>query len=127
MEKMSLMTDFCWRREPAQSDPQSMAWTHRGSIIAGPWMMHTGCSGKSRPGDRVVLLGAGFIGCIVLQALVEMKLDLTVVELADRMLARMMDDPGGNMIKHWCENQGIKVRTGTAANSVADKDNVLEN
>ena len=79
-----------------------------------------------KAGDRVVLLGAGFIGCIVLQALVEMKLDLTVVELADRMLARMMDDPGGNMIKHWCENRGVKVRTGTAANSVVDKDNVLE-
>lgn len=79
-----------------------------------------------KAGDRVVLLGAGFIGCIVLQALVQMRLDLTVIELADRMLARMMDDPGGNMIKSWCESQGVKVRTGTAASGVAEKDNSLE-
>lgn len=77
-------------------------------------------------GDRVVLLGAGFIGCIVLQALVEMKLDLTVIELADRMLARMMDDPGGRMIKTWCEAKGVKVRTGTEAMAVEEKDGTLE-
>ena len=64
-------------------------------------------------GDRVVLLGAGFIGCIVLQALVEMQLDITVIELADRMLARMMDDAGGDMIRNWCESKGVKVRVGT--------------
>ena len=79
-----------------------------------------------KAGDRVVLLGAGFIGCIVLQALVEMKLNLTVIELADRMLARMMDDAGGNMIKHWCENKGVAVRTGAEAKGVVEKDNALE-
>ena len=77
-------------------------------------------------GDRVVLLGAGFIGCIVLQALVSMKLDLTVIELADRMLARMMDEPGGNMIERWCEGKGVKVRTGTAATGVSQNGDELE-
>ncbi len=77
-------------------------------------------------GDRVVLLGAGFIGCIVLQALVEMKLDLTVIELADRMLARMMDDSGGRMIKSWCESKGVSVRTGAEAKGVEEKDGALE-
>ncbi len=81
---------------------------------------------KVKAGDRVVLLGAGFIGCIVLQALVEMKLDLTVIELADRMLARMMDDPGGNMIKRWCEAKGVAVRIGTEAKGVTEHDNALE-
>ncbi len=79
-----------------------------------------------KAGDRVVLLGAGFIGCIVLQALVEMKLELTVIELADRMLARMMDGPGGNMIERWCQAKGVKVRTGTAAKNVVEKNDSLE-
>ncbi len=66
-------------------------------------------------GDRVVLLGAGFIGCIVLQALVEMGLQITVVELADRMLARMMDDAGADLIGRWCESKGVTVRVNAQA------------
>ena len=70
---------------------------------------------QAKAGDRVVLLGAGFIGCIVLQALVSMGLQLTVIELADRMLARMMDDAGGEMIRKWCEGKGVAVKTGAEA------------
>lgn len=77
-------------------------------------------------GDRVALLGAGFIGCIVLQALVSMKLDLTVIELADHMLARMMDDEGGEMIKRWCQNKGVTVRTSSEATAVSERGDQLE-
>ena len=79
-----------------------------------------------RAEDRVVLLGAGFIGCIVLQALVSMQLKLTVIELADRMLARMMDEPGGQMIESWCRGKGVNVRTGAKAIGVTDKGDELE-
>ena len=67
----------------------------------------------ARPGDRVVLMGAGFIGCIVLEALAARGVDLVVVEMADRMLPRMMDEAGGAMIARWCESKGVAVRTGT--------------
>ncbi len=77
-------------------------------------------------GDRVVLLGAGFIGCIVLQALVSMQLQLTVVELADRMLARMMDDVGGSMIQNWCEEKGVRVKTNAEVVAVADNGKELD-
>ena len=65
------------------------------------------------PGSKVVLMGAGFIGCIVLEALAARGVDLTVVEMEDRMLPRMMDDIGGAMIKRWCESKGVTVMTGT--------------
>ncbi len=74
---------------------------------------------KAKPGSRVVLMGAGFIGCIILEALHARKVDLTVVEMADRMVARMMDRTGGDMIKRWCEGRGIKVLTGTRVTGVA--------
>jgi len=73
---------------------------------------------QSKPGSRVVLMGAGFIGCIVLEALAARNVELTVIEMADRMLARMMDDIGGEMIKRWCEGQGIKVLTATRVTGV---------
>ena len=67
----------------------------------------------AKPGSRVVLMGAGFIGCIVLEALAARRVDLVVVEMADRMLPRMMDETGGAMIARWCESKGVSVRTGT--------------
>ncbi|MBI1383287.1 MAG: NAD(P)/FAD-dependent oxidoreductase [Rhizobiales bacterium] len=67
----------------------------------------------TRPGARVVLMGAGFIGCIVLEALAARGVALTVVEMEDRMVPRMMDRAGGDMIKRWCEGKGVAVRTGT--------------
>ena len=73
----------------------------------------------AKPGDRVVLMGAGFIGCIVLEALAARGVDLVVVEMADRMLPRMMDETGGAMIARWCESRGVTVRTGTRVTEIA--------
>ena len=73
---------------------------------------------RMTPGKSVVLMGAGFIGCIVLQALAERDLKVTVVEMAERMLPRMMDDVGGEMIARWCESQGVRVRTGAQVTGI---------
>ena len=72
----------------------------------------------AKPGSRVVLMGAGFIGCIVLEALAARGVDLVVVEMADRMLPRMMDQAGGAMIARWCESKGVAVRTGTRVTEI---------
>ena len=79
----------------------------------------------AKPGSRVVLMGAGFIGCIVLEALVARKVDLTVVEMAPHMLARMMDETGGAMIKRWCEKEGVKVLTSTKVTEINQADTHL--
>lgn len=62
-------------------------------------------------GSDVVLMGAGFIGCIILEALHACDANLTVVEAGDRMVPRMMDATAGDMIQRWCEGKGITVRT----------------
>jgi NAD(P)H-nitrite reductase large subunit len=61
----------------------------------------------------VVLLGAGFIGCIILEALVERGVKLTVVEMGDRMVPRMLNATAGTMLKRWCAGKGVKVLTST--------------
>lgn len=65
----------------------------------------------AKPGSKVVLLGAGFIGCIILEALAERGVDLTVVEPMDRMVPRMMNAIAGGLLKTWCEQKGVKVLT----------------
>jgi NAD(P)H-nitrite reductase large subunit len=66
---------------------------------------------RAKPGSPVVLIGAGFIGCIILEALVEREVKLTVVERGDRMVPRMMDKVAGNLLKRWCEGKGVRILT----------------
>jgi NADPH-dependent 2,4-dienoyl-CoA reductase/sulfur reductase-like enzyme len=67
----------------------------------------------AKPGARVLQMGAGFIGCIILEALAQRGVKLTVVEMGDRMVPRMMGPGAGGMIKSWCETKGIRVKTST--------------
>ncbi len=68
-------------------------------------------AGYAKPGARVLQLGAGFIGCIIMEALAKRGVKLTVVEMGDRMVPRMMTPKAGGMIKRWVEEQGIRVVT----------------
>ena len=53
----------------------------------------------AKPGARVLQMGAGFIGCIIMEALAARGVQLTVVEMGDRMVPRMMGPTAGGMIK----------------------------
>jgi len=64
-------------------------------------------------GAHVTLLGAGFIGCIIMESLALRGVNLTVVEMGDRMVPRMMNQAAGTMISKWCRDKGIQVRTST--------------
>jgi len=70
------------------------------------------------PGARVLQLGAGFIGCIIMEALAARGVQLSVVEMGDRMVPRMMGPTAGGMIRDWCEAKGVKVYTGTKVESI---------
>ncbi len=52
-----------------------------------------------KPGASVVLIGAGFIGCIILEALVSSGANLTVVEMGDRMVPRMLNEVSGELLR----------------------------
>ncbi len=77
-------------------------------------------------GSPVVLIGAGFIGCIILEALVSAGANLTVIEMGNRMVPRMLDDKCGSMLEHWCENKGVNVLTSTTVSAIESSgDNVV--
>jgi NAD(P)H-nitrite reductase large subunit len=62
-------------------------------------------------GKRVLQIGAGFIGCIIMESLAERGVQLTVVEMGDRMVPRMMTPRAGAMIRRWVEAKGVQVIT----------------
>lgn len=72
----------------------------------------------AKSGSRVVLMGAGFIGCIILDPLYARGVKLTVVEMGDRMVPRMMGPTAGGMIKQWCETKGVAVVTGAKVDAI---------
>ena len=73
----------------------------------------------AKPGARVLQMGAGFIGCIIMEALAARGVKLSVVEMGDRMVPRMMGPVAGGMIKDWCETKGVKVFTGTRVEEIS--------
>lgn len=73
---------------------------------------------KAKPGANVVLMGAGFIGCIILEALASRNVNLTVIEMGDRMVPRMMDQTAGNLIKDWCVSKKVAVHTSTRVEAI---------
>lgn len=72
----------------------------------------------AQPGAKVLQMGAGFIGCIIMEALKQRGVELSVVEMGDRMVPRMMGPTAGGMIKDWCETKGVKVYTGTKVEAI---------
>ena len=74
---------------------------------------------RTNPGAKVVLMGAGFIGCIILESLASRNVELTVVELENRMVPRMMNEVSGGLIKKWCEGRGVQVLTATRVDGIS--------
>jgi NAD(P)H-nitrite reductase large subunit len=70
-------------------------------------------------GARVLQMGAGFIGCIIMEALAARGVQLSVVEMGDRMVPRMMGPTAGGMIKQWCQTHGVQVYTGTKVEAIS--------
>ena len=85
------------------------------------WTLDDGrkIAAKAKPGSDVVLMGAGFIGCIILEALALRGVNLTVIEMEDRMVPRMMNETSGGLIKKWCQEKGVNVLTSTKVESIS--------
>ncbi len=77
---------------------------------------------RAQPGAKVLQMGAGFIGCIIMEALKQRGVELSVVEMGDRMVPRMMGPMAGGMIRDWCETQGVKVYTSTKVEAIESAD-----
>ncbi len=77
-------------------------------------------SGLEKP--RVVLVGAGFIGFIVLNAMFKRGWDLTVVERESQILPRMLDNESAGFVGNWMTSKGVAVHTGTTVQSITAAD-----
>jgi NAD(P)H-nitrite reductase large subunit len=72
------------------------------------------------PGSHVVMIGAGFISFTILNSILSLGAKLTIVEIAPRILPRMVDDVGANLVQQWLEKHGVTVLTGATVSAIED-------
>jgi NAD(P)H-nitrite reductase large subunit len=78
-------------------------------------------SSIAKEGSNVVLMGAGFVACIIIEALLKRNVNLTLMlGGSGRMVSRMMDHTAGDMIKRWCKNRGVKMITAGTVTGVSE-------
>ncbi len=75
---------------------------------------------RAVPGSKVVLIGAGFISTTIVEALVKCGSTLTIVEMEDRIIPRMMDIKGGDIIRQWCEQKGVTILTSARVTGIEE-------
>jgi NAD(P)H-nitrite reductase large subunit len=73
------------------------------------------------PGSRVVMVGAGFISFTILNAILARGAKLTIVEVAPRILPRMVDDACAGLVDGWLRTHGVIIRAGATLTKIEDQ------
>jgi NAD(P)H-nitrite reductase large subunit len=79
-----------------------------------------GVLAQIQPGSHVVMVGAGFIAFTILNSILALGAKLTIVEVAPRILPRMIDDTGAGLVEAWLKQHGVTVRTGARLTKIED-------
>jgi NAD(P)H-nitrite reductase large subunit len=72
------------------------------------------------PGSHVVMVGAGFISFTILNSILALGATLTIVEIAPRILPRMVDAAGAELVETWLIKNGVSVRAGAVLKAIED-------
>ncbi len=74
-------------------------------------------NGKAKP--RIVMIGAGFIGFIMLNAMYKRGWQLTVIEREPHVLPKMLDDGAAELVESWLQQKNIAVHHGATVSSIS--------
>jgi NAD(P)H-nitrite reductase large subunit len=79
---------------------------------------HVLAAAAQSPRPRVVLIGAGFVGFIVLNAMFKRGWQLTVIEREQRVLPRMLDEGAAGLVESWLDARGVGMRTQSTVQAI---------
>lgn len=79
------------------------------------------CAQKSK---KAVIVGGGLLGLETADELKQMGLDVTVVEIFDRILPRQLDNKGADIFEHGIKQAGINLITGATVQEIIGIDKV---
>ncbi len=73
---------------------------------------------KKQKEPKAVVIGGGLIGLQCAEGLKHLGVDVTVVELADYVLVKALDQITAQRVQKWLEENGLKIITGSTVESV---------
>jgi len=77
-----------------------------------------------KPGARMVVVGGGYIGLEVAAVAVKRGIDVTVLETADRVMARVVDPIVSQFYQRVHAEEGVRIETGVTVAGFEGKDKV---
>lgn len=80
-----------------------------------------------REGMKVLIIGAGLIGLKAAEALNEYKAEITVVDMADRILPSILDARAGAKMQKHIESKGTRFILGTSVDEFSERSAKLRN
>lgn len=78
-------------------------------------------------GAKVLIVGAGLIGLKAAEALEHYGADMTVIDLADRILPSILDSEASAIMQKHIESKGVKFILGTSVKEFSENSAVLQN
>lgn len=75
---------------------------------------------------KAVIAGTGFIGFEVLESLVNYSMDVTIVEVADKITPNL-DNDMASFLENTLAKKGVKILKSTSINQILDKQIILSN
>lgn len=78
-------------------------------------------------GAKILIVGAGLIGLKAAEALEHYGADMTVVDLADRILPSILDNEASAIMQKHIENKGVKFILGTSVKEFSENSAALTN
>lgn len=91
------------------------------------WDSAKGIKEQVKKGTKVLIIGAGLIGLKAAEALYHLEADITVVDLADRILPSILDVRAGEKMQKYIEDKGTKFILNTSVDSFTENTATLKN
>jgi NAD(P)H-nitrite reductase large subunit len=81
---------------------------------------------EEKKAEKAVVIGGGLIGLKATEALMELGIKITIVELADRILGLTLDKKASSILQSALEREGVRVITGNTAQELRGREKVEE-
>ena len=118
-ENLALCTGAKVRQLPSALDSERVLYLRAAADVAQ-------LQALAKPGKHAVIIGGGYIGLEAAAVLRKMELELTVLEIAPRVLARVTSEVLSDYLTSLHMMHGVSIKTSTQVNGIQDHEGKLQ-
>lgn len=118
-ENLALCTGAKVRQLPSALDSERVLYLRSAADVAQ-------LQALAKPGKHAVIIGGGYIGLEAAAVLRKMELEVTVLEMAPRVLARVTSEVLSDYLTSLHMMHGVSIKTSTQVNGIQDHEGKLQ-